>query len=121
MVQRINGFSSGMDIDQLVSQLMQAQRVPLVKLEQKKQTLEWQRDDYRTLNSKLLDFRNTAFDMKLQSSYLTRSVASSHSSIITATAGAGASVALSFLRTKSAGISGTTAPFGGAAAFTTLA
>ncbi|WDH98282.1 flagellar filament capping protein FliD [Paenibacillus urinalis] len=54
---RITGFS-GMDIDTMVSQLMTASRAPLDKLNQQKQLLNWQRDSYRELNSKLFDFRN---------------------------------------------------------------
>ena len=50
---RIGGLASGMDIDTLVEKLMQAERAPLDKLEQKKQTYEWQRDAYREVNTKL--------------------------------------------------------------------
>lgn len=53
---RINGFS-GMDIDGLVKQLMTAKRVPLDKLNQQKTVLQWQRDSYREMNSKIFDFR----------------------------------------------------------------
>lgn len=56
MVTRINGFS-GMDIDSMVKSLMTAKRVPLDKLNQQKQILEWTRDSYREMNSKLYDFR----------------------------------------------------------------
>lgn len=61
---RINGFS-GMDIDSMVKELMTAKRAPLDKLNQKKTLLEWQRDSYRELNSKMYEFRNT----KLQQTY----------------------------------------------------
>lgn len=43
MAIRISGLASGMDIDDIVSKLMKTERVPLDKLTQKKQTLEWQR------------------------------------------------------------------------------
>jgi flagellar hook-associated protein 2 len=55
---RISGFSSGLDIDQMVTKLMQAQRIPLDRLNQKKTTIEWQREQYRDLNLKIVDFRN---------------------------------------------------------------
>lgn len=55
---RISGFASGLDIDQMVTKLMQAQRAPLDKLNQKKTTIEWQREQYRDLNLKIVDFRN---------------------------------------------------------------
>ncbi|MEH6948135.1 flagellar hook-associated protein 2 [Bacillus sp. JJ634] len=53
MVMRVSGLASGMDIDDIVSKLMTAQRVPLDKLYQKKTYTEWQRDDYRTVNTAL--------------------------------------------------------------------
>ncbi|QWU15865.1 flagellar hook-associated protein 2 [Paenibacillus sophorae] len=54
---RINGFS-GMDIDSMVKSLMTAKRVPLDKLNQQKTLLDWTRDSYREINSKLVDFRS---------------------------------------------------------------
>ncbi len=57
MVTRVNGFS-GIDVDTMVKNLMTAKRIPLDKLYQQKQTLEWTRDSYREINSKLVDFRN---------------------------------------------------------------
>ncbi len=77
MVTRISGLSSGMDIDALVKSLMDANRIPLTKLQQKKQLLEWQRDDYRAMNTKILEVRNTAFDMQLSSAYSSRKATSS--------------------------------------------
>lgn len=57
MVTRINGFS-GMDVDGMVKKLMTAKRVPLDKLNQQKQVLNWTRESYREVNSKLYDFRS---------------------------------------------------------------
>lgn len=56
MTMRISGLASGMDIDEIVSQMMTAQRIPLDKLYQKKTYTEWQRDDYRTINTALDEF-----------------------------------------------------------------
>ncbi|WP_057911989.1 flagellar hook-associated protein 2 [Peribacillus muralis] len=53
MVVRVSGLASGMDIDDIVKSMMQAERVPLDKLTQKKQSSEWQRDDYRSINTAL--------------------------------------------------------------------
>ncbi|AJS60364.1 flagellar filament capping protein FliD [Paenibacillus sp. IHBB 10380] len=54
---RINGFS-GMDIDSMVTSLMTAKRAPLDKLNQQKTRLEWTRDSYREMNSKMVDFKS---------------------------------------------------------------
>ncbi|WP_028393549.1 flagellar hook-associated protein 2 [Bacillus cihuensis] len=52
---RVSGLASGMDIDELVKSMMQAERIPMDKLTQKKQYTEWQRDDYRSMNTALLE------------------------------------------------------------------
>jgi flagellar capping protein FliD len=62
MTMRISGIASGMDIDQMVKDLMKAQSVPLDKMSQTKQYTEWQRDDYRSMNKLLLDFDTSIFD-----------------------------------------------------------
>ena len=90
---RIGGLASGMDIDSLVKDLMKAERMPLDKLKQKKQVLEWQRDDYRSMNTLLLDFRSQLTQMKLTTQYRARTVTSSDESRITATATSAASQA----------------------------
>ncbi|MCK6206012.1 flagellar filament capping protein FliD [Bacillus infantis] len=88
---RIGGLASGMDIDSLVKDLMKAERTPLNKLLQKKQTLEWQRDDYRAMNTLLLDFRSELTQMKLTSKYRARATTSTDDTRLTATATGAAS------------------------------
>lgn len=78
---RISGFASGMDIDQIVSDLMKAERMPMNKLTQQKQLLEWKRDDYRDLNKLLTEFRNLSFDMTLQKTYSQKQVTSSNTKV----------------------------------------
>lgn len=87
---RIGGLASGMDIDQMVKDLMKAERMPLDKLKQKKQVLEWQRDDYRTMNTLLLDFRSELTQMKLTTKYRARVAASTNEDRVTATASSAA-------------------------------
>ncbi len=88
MDMRIGGLASGMDIDQLVKDLMKAERIPLDKMNQDKQFLEWKRDDYREMNKLLKDLDQFIFDgVYRQSTYLTKSVSSSNESAVTASAG----------------------------------
>ncbi|PJW14484.1 flagellar cap protein FliD [Geobacillus sp. Manikaran-105] len=88
---RISGLASGMDIDKIVSDLMKAERAPLDKLKQKKQLLEWQRDDYRSMNTLLQGLDDYLFsNITLQSSMLKKTVSSSNESVVTATAGSSA-------------------------------
>ncbi|WP_442596322.1 flagellar hook-associated protein 2 [Neobacillus sp. D3-1R] len=80
---RIGGLASGMDIDQMVSDLMKAERVPLDKLTQKKQYMEWRRDDYRDMNKSLLELDQLTFDgVMKQGSYVKKSITISDSEAI---------------------------------------
>lgn len=80
MVLRIGGLASGMDIDTLVEQLMTAEKVPLDKINQKKTYTEWQRDDYREMNSLLLDLDTTIFNgVAKEASFIKKTVAISNS------------------------------------------
>ncbi|MBS4223168.1 flagellar filament capping protein FliD [Lederbergia citrea] len=90
---RIAGLASGMDIDSIVKNLMMAERMPLEKLKQKKQILEWQRDDFRALNTQLLTFRDKLAQLKLTPNYRARTVVSSNDARVSATVTSGASQA----------------------------
>lgn len=93
---RIGGLASGMDIDQIVGDLMKAQRIPLDKLYQKKTTFEWQRDSYRSINTKIKAFDTYLFDnFILSSNFNKKTVESSNSNLVSATATGSASSNLS--------------------------
>ncbi|WP_018084740.1 flagellar hook-associated protein 2 [Desulfurispora thermophila] len=85
---RIGGLATGIDVDSIVKETMQAKRIPQDKLKQQKQILEWQRDDYRAINTVLRTFRDKVFNMKLQSTFLARKATSSDETVLTASAGA---------------------------------
>lgn len=76
---RIGGLASGMDTETMIKDLMKAQRLPLEKIMQKKQYMEWQRDDYRTVNRNLFNFRNLTSDTMLRQSTFVQKTASSSS------------------------------------------
>src|SRR5881394_101314 len=84
---RVNGMASGMDIDGMVSKLMKAESIPLDKLKQKQQTLQWQRDDYRDMYTAMDDFDQTIFSgIGMQSTFNKKTVSSSDVNKVTATA-----------------------------------
>lgn len=92
MVLRIGGLASGMDIDALVEKLMKAERTPLDRTFQKKQTYEWQRDAYRNVNSKLKAFDTFLFDKMIISGKMNqKSATSSNEQLVSVKANAGAS------------------------------
>jgi flagellar hook-associated protein 2 len=95
---RISGLASGMDTEKMVSDLMKAARMPLDKIKQKKQILEWQRDDYRSMNTLLLDFRSQLTQMKLTSQYRVRTTTSTNETKVTATASSAAGLTSSTIQ-----------------------
>ncbi|MEK5531473.1 flagellar filament capping protein FliD [Viridibacillus sp. FSL R5-0468] len=115
MVNRVGGLASGMDIDALVEKLMTAERVPLNKLNQKKTTYEWQRDAYRSVNTKLKTFSDYLFDnFSLTSNFVKNKVNVSNSKAISVSAGSGASGTLNIqgigkLATSASKVTGSTA------------
>lgn len=78
---RIGGLASGMDIDQIVGDLMKAEKLPLNKMQQNKQLFEWQRDEYRSMNKTLADFDRFIFDgIARQATFTKKTVTSSNES-----------------------------------------
>ena len=72
---RISGLASGMDTEKMIRDMMNAHRIPLNKITQKKQYLEWQLDDYRATNRQLFDFSKKTFDtMILSTSFSAKTV-----------------------------------------------
>ncbi len=83
---RIGGIASGIDTDALVRDLMQAERKPLERVFQNKTRTEWQRDAYRSINTKLTRLRDTAFNLRLQSTYISRTASSTNDAAVSAVA-----------------------------------
>ncbi|RDW16521.1 flagellar hook protein [Oceanobacillus arenosus] len=82
---RIGGLASGIDTDNIIKELMAAERLPLDKMEQNKTKYEWQRDAFRDINTKIAEFDKMILDMKLSKTYETKKVSSSQESAVTAT------------------------------------
>lgn len=89
---RIGGLASGMDIDQMVKDLMRVERAPLDKLYQQKVLTEWKQEDMRSINTKLLGLRDSAFDLRLQSTFINWNATSSNEGVITASANSSSQV-----------------------------
>ena len=88
---RLYGLSgSGLDVDSLVKDLMKAANTPLNKLNQQKTTLQWKKEDYSSIYNTVSDFRNKAFDFKLEKNLSPQKVTSSNESAVTASTSGGA-------------------------------
>lgn len=60
---RLSGLASGMDTDLMVQNLMRVERMPLDRLYQQRQLLEWKRDDYRSISNSLRRFKDEYMDI----------------------------------------------------------
>ncbi|UCZ52683.1 flagellar filament capping protein FliD [Bacillus shivajii] len=84
---RLSGFATGMDINQMVQDLMRAERMPMDRMQQDQQLLEWRMEEFRAMNLKLDQFRTNIFDTILRRSNMTANTAtSSNEQLVTATA-----------------------------------
>lgn len=86
------GLASGLDVDEIVRGLIQAERVPLDRLLQRRQLLQWQQDALRDINRRLRELRDMAFNLRLESTFHARSVSVSDETILKATVSSGAAL-----------------------------
>ncbi|MGG3799036.1 flagellar filament capping protein FliD [Metabacillus fastidiosus] len=80
---RLSGFSSGLDVNQIVTDLMKAERIPMNRVFQKKEWLQWQRDAYRDVNLQLDTFRKDHGNLRFQYNFTGYSATSSDSTVAT--------------------------------------
>lgn len=84
---RLTGINSGMDTDSIVQALMSAQSYKKTKIEAKKTKLEWKKDLWSELNTKIYNFyTNSLSKIRLQGTFKTKAATSSDNSKVTATA-----------------------------------
>jgi flagellar hook-associated protein 2 len=82
----MTGLVDGINVDSIVSGLMVSARAPQDTLNQNLQTLQWQQQDYQSINTDLQSLQTTASSLELQGTFLTKQASSSSSAVI-ATAG----------------------------------
>lgn len=95
---RITGLATGLDVDSIVKETMQAERTKIDAVEQEKKLVQIQQDIYREVIKECRDFYDKYFNMTkadsvlLQKNWAGVSFESSNSSVVTATASGGAEV-----------------------------
>jgi flagellar hook-associated protein 2 len=94
---RITGLASGLDTENIVNQLMMAEKMPLNRLSQKRQLAEWKMNDYRDITNVLRGFKDEFFNvlkpstnMLSKSAYKKFSITSTNESVVSASANADA-------------------------------
>lgn len=88
---RLTGMATGMDTDTLIKQMMQAHRVPIDRMKQKQQTITWQRDAYREMNTLMAQLRDTITSLRFESTTNAKKVTTG-TDAVSATASASTSV-----------------------------
>ncbi|HUU29305.1 MAG TPA: flagellar filament capping protein FliD [archaeon] len=80
------GLASGIDTESIITQLLDIQRRPIERLQNKTQTLSLNREALRDVNNQLLSLQKEALNLRLESTFSSRTVTSSDDSKIRATA-----------------------------------
>ena len=84
---RMTGLNSGLDTESIIAALMSAQRTKQTKVENKKTKLEWKKEQWASLNTKIYNFyTNSLSKMKMRSTYMTKAATSSNTSKVIAKA-----------------------------------
>ncbi|WHZ05396.1 flagellar filament capping protein FliD [Neobacillus sp. YX16] len=78
---RVTGLASGMNTDEIVSNLVKVQSARLNKLTQNKTLADWKTDTYRDVNKKIDEFRKSMENLRLQSTFNKQAVISSDSKV----------------------------------------
>ncbi len=87
MAMRISGLASGMDTDSMVKELMSAHSLKKTNIEKKKTKLEWTQEKWKELNTKIYKlYTDQVSKMRLQGTYNVKSVSSSASDKVEASA-----------------------------------
>lgn len=79
---RLTGFSGTLDTESIIKKLMTAERMPLDKILKSRQAALWKREDYQSMNTKLLSFRNTANELRFESNFEKVTATSSNTSVL---------------------------------------
>ena len=95
-VNRLTGFATGLDTDQMVKDMLTNEQNKIDKVQQQQTLTEWKQDEYREIITEAKSFYSKYFDVLSKDSvmnsgaFVTTTVTSTNNSVITAKAGAGA-------------------------------
>lgn len=104
---RIGGIASGFDTEQIVADLMRAERIPLDRIFQQKVRAEWKRDEYRSINTKLARLQDIVFNMQLRSTYDSKQAVSSNDGILSVSSSGNSQIGSYKIQVNSLATSGT--------------
>jgi flagellar hook-associated protein 2 len=84
---RVSGLASGMNTDEIVTNLVKAQSARLNKMTQTKTLTTWKSDAYRGINTKVAEFRKAMEGLRLQSTFNKQAVTTSDPRVEVSSAG----------------------------------
>ncbi|HLA41586.1 MAG TPA: flagellar cap protein FliD N-terminal domain-containing protein, partial [Candidatus Glassbacteria bacterium] len=76
------GLASGIDTQAIIDALLESQRAPITRLQNKSQVLGVQREAYRDVNTQLLGLQNETLSLRLESTFSNRTASSSDESAL---------------------------------------
>src|SRR5699024_12493484 len=85
------GLAYGIDTEEIVSQLMEDERAPHIKMEQDQQRIYWKTDAFRDINTQLKELDDIVNEMKYSKSYKSKSTSTSDDGAVTASPNTSAS------------------------------
>jgi flagellar hook-associated protein 2 len=83
---QLDGLATGMDTTSMIDQLVQLERRPIYNYEQEISEMEQTKGAWRDINSRLDNLENKTTDLKLSSTFNSRSANSSNEDVVTVTA-----------------------------------
>ncbi|MCR4420143.1 MAG: flagellar filament capping protein FliD [Clostridia bacterium] len=86
----ISGLASGLDTEEIISQLMEIERAPVTRLETRKTELEAQKSAWTEIRTALLSLSGSLLTLRLSSTFNARTVTSSDQTVVYGTATASA-------------------------------
>lgn len=87
----ITGIASGLDTDAWIEAILAVERRPIAQMQQRKSTLQQERDAWRDINTRLNNLSSRLSDLRLSITFTSRTASSSDATVATASAGTAAS------------------------------
>lgn len=87
----LDGLASGIPTQEMINQLMEIERKPIINMQREKLSLEESKNAWRDVNSRLDKLEDKLTQLKLSSTFTSRTTSSSNEDVATATAATDAS------------------------------
>jgi flagellar hook-associated protein 2 len=102
MAIRLSGLASGLDTDTMVKELMKAQRMKSTKIEKNITKMEWKKDKWKDINSKIYSLYTSSLSkIKMQGNFNAKKASSTNEEKVTVTANTSAPEGNHIIKVKS--------------------